>query len=552
MSGCNDFLNSDNLTKKNSSNFPKTETDISQSLTGCYAMLRDFDDDAQNPFIISELLSDDRFGGGGPDDRSAQAWDHFKKSDESMFNVLWSDEYAGIYRCNMLLEGLPNVTFSNEETKNKAEGEARFLRAYYYLNLGELFGNVPLVVKSDDGSKNLPQASADSLFAQIGSDLSTAVKLLPSTKYQDMDIANDLGHATKWAAEALLARAFLFYTGYYNKTTMGTVTKDEVVADLNDCIANSGHKLMPDFRNLWPYSNGYTKADYAYSKDNDLSWYGENGDNAETIFAIRYSPNANWDGGYNAERNDAVCLFFSPRESDGSVANNFPLGIGWGWGTISPKMIDEWKAAEPNDMRLKASIFDVSDEAPNYAWGADKQMNETGYWEKKYAAIDVKEGSGDDATYENFSRKLYSTVSTDYQLNNVTDIVVLRFADVLLMQSELTKTADGINKVRARVGLEPIAAYSDQALQNERRWELAFEGQRWFDLLRWHKAADALAKEDGVAVKDNMTDTTMKMSDIKQRVTDTGGFLQIPQKQIALSNGVLKQNAGWTGDNLLY
>jgi hypothetical protein len=89
------------------------------------------------------------------------------------------------------------------------------------------------------------------------------------------------------AAEALLARAFLFYTGYYNKTTMGTVTKDEVVADLNDCIANSGHKLMPDFRNLWPYSNGYTKADYAYSKDNDLSWYGET-----ATMRRRYSPSA--------------------------------------------------------------------------------------------------------------------------------------------------------------------------------------------------------------------------------------------------------------------
>ena len=65
-------------------------------------------------------------------------------------------------------------------------------------------------------------------------------------------------------------------------------------------------------------------------------------------------------------------------------------------------------------------------------------------------------------------------------------------------------------------------------------------------------AGDALARENGVPMQDNLEQKTMDMSDIRQRVTDTGGFLQIPQTQIDLSNGVLKQNPGWTGDNLLY
>jgi hypothetical protein len=216
-------------------------------------------------------------------------------------------------------------------------------------------------------------------------------------------------------------------------------------------------------------------------------------------------------------------------------------------------MINDWQTAEPTDLRRKASVFDVADEAPNYVWGADKQYNETGLWQKKYCAIDVKvtDASGN-VSYENYSRKLYPGIDPDYQLNNIQDIVVLRFSDILLMYSELTHTVDGINAVRARAGLAPITAYSDNALRNERRWELAFEGLRWYDLLRWHMAGDALARENGVPMQDNLEQKTMDMSDIRQRVTDTGGFLQIPQTQIDLSNGVLKQNPGWTGDNLLY
>lgn len=555
LCGCNDFLDSEDLVKKDNSNFPKTETDAEQSLRGCYNMLRNEGDNKieQNLMIVSELLSDDRFGGGGPDDVYAQALDHMKKSSDNMFDDVWAANYKGIYRCNMLLEGLNNISFSSEEAKNKIEGETRFLRAFFFFNLCKTFGNVPLILTSQSG--NQPQATTDSLYAHIGADLRKAIALLPSTNVNDIQ-SSELGHANRWVAEAFLARVYLFYTGYYNKTSMpttdGMMITDEVTNDLKDCIEKSGYKLMPDFRDLWPYSNQYTKPDYPYSKENDLDWYGEDGANKETMFAIRYSPKSVWDTPNTVSRNNQVDLFFSPREVDGSVANNFPLGIGWGFGTVNPKMLDAWKTAEPNDLRIKASVFDTDDEAPNYIWGADKQMNETGLWEKKYCAINVITVANNDSTYENYSRKLYPSIDTDYQLNNIQDIVVLRFADVLLMYSELTKTVDGINQVRKRAGLESISAYSDNALRNERRWELAFEGLRWYDLLRWHIAGDALALQNGVSVQNNLEVTTMNMSDIKQRVTDTGGFMQIPQTQIDLSGGVLKQNSGWTGDNLLY
>ena len=548
LASCNDFLSTEDLTRKDSSNFPKTQSDAEQSLTGCYAMLRYLtpDNESEHPMIVAEILSDDRFGGGGPDDAFLHNVDNLTAYNNDMFKEIWDDDYKGIHRCNQLIEQMGQINWTSDQDKAQTDGEARFLRAYYYLSLARFFGNVPLITTSL--SNNPPQASADEVYAQIASDLLTAINEMPSTPANELSSAR-LGHANRWAAEGLLARAYLFYTGYYQKESLtaadGTVLDNaKVAAYLKDCIDNSGYKLMPDFRNLWPYANKYSKADYKYASDNDLNWYGEGIDNLEFMFSIKYSSKANWDDN-NAYANNEACLFFSPRESDGSTANNFPLGIGWGAGTVSSKMLAEWKAYAPKDPRIDGSIFDVTKEAPNYSWGADKQQDETGLWEKKYCAINYKVSSDDGDTYQNISMALYPDVSSDYMINNVQDIVVLRFADILLMHSELTKTVDGINHVRARVGLPAISTYSDQVLQSERRFELAFEGERWFDLLRWHKAAQALAAENGVTVRNNNVEESKDMSNIAQRVEATGGFLQIPQSQIDLSNGVLKQNKGW-------
>ena len=548
LASCNDFLSTEDLTRKDSSNFPKTQSDAEQSLTGCYAMLRYLtpDNESEHPMIVAEILSDDRFGGGGPDDAFLHNIDNLTAYNNDMFKEIWDDDYKGIHRCNQLIEQMGQINWASDQDKAQTDGEARFLRAYYYLSLARFFGNVPLITTSL--SNNPPQASADEVYAQIASDLLAAINEMPSTPANELSSAR-LGHANRWAAEGLLARAYLFYTGYYQKESLtaadGTVLDNaKVAAYLKDCIDNSGYKLMPDFRNLWPYANKYSKADYKYASDNDLNWYGEGIDNLEFMFSIKYSSKANWDDN-NAYANNEACLFFSPRESDGSTANNFPLGIGWGAGTVSSKMLAEWKAYAPKAPRIDGSIFDVTKEAPNYSWGADKQQDETGLWEKKYCAINYKVSSDDGDTYQNISMALYPDVSSDYMINNVQDIVVLRFADILLMHSELTKTVDGINRVRARVGLPAISTYSDQALQSERRFELAFEGERWFDLLRWHKAAQALAAENGVTVRNNNVEESKDMSNIAQRVEATGGFLQIPQSQIDLSNGVLKQNKGW-------
>lgn len=543
LSGCQDFLDTENLTKKDNSNFPESAADAETALTGIYALLREMTpgEDGQSFFMTAELLSDDRFGGGGPDDRRMHAVDRLRKVDDNMFADVWKQNYRAIYRCNMLLSSLDIIAWENEEVRKKIEGQTHFLRAYFYFDLCRMFGTVPLITGTEP--VNNPRATAEELYALIASDLKTAIEQLPSTRYSAAANA-ELGRSTKWAAEALLARAYLFYTGYYKQESMplpeSTLSGTEVIAYLDDCINNSGHDLIGDFRNLWPYSNPYTKKDYKYAQDNDLEWIGEEGANVETVFAIRYSSKATWD---NPWYNNEVCLYSSPREP-ASLDAIFPFGIGWGVGTVNSRLWEEWPA---NDLRREGSIVSVEKELPDYGWGADKQMNETGYLQKKYMAVNAYNDAGESV---NYSRILYPEIDSDYQLNNTQDLVIIRFADVLLMAAELKKDAVPLNRVRARVGLDPVT-YSDEALRNERHWELAFEGVRYYDLLRWGLAAEALSRQDGVKVLDNMVETHMDMGGIAQRLEVTKGLLPLPKTQIDLSAGVLEQNPGWGNESNL-
>lgn len=541
LSGCENFLDTENLTKKDNSNFPKSAADAETALTGVYALLREMTpgEDGQSFFLTAELLSDDRFGGGGPDDRRMHAVDRLKKVDDNMFADVWKQAYRAIYRCNMLFASMDAIEWENEAVRQKIEGQTHFLRAYFYFDLCRLFGTVPLITSTEPVDN--PRATAEELYALIASDLKTAIEQLPATKYSASG-NTELGRATKWAAEALLARAYLFYTGYYQQESMplleGTLSKNDVIGYLDDCISSSGHDLVGDFRNLWPYSNEHTKKDYKYAQDYDLSWVGEEGGNVETIFAIRYSAKATWD---NPWYNNEVCLYSSPREPV-SLDDIFPFGIGWGIGTVNSKLWEEWPTKDP---RREGSILSVEKELPDYAWGCDKQMNETGYWQKKYMAINAYNDEGESV---NYSRILYPEIDSDYQLNNTQDLVIIRFADVLLMAAELKKDASPLNRVRARVGLAPVA-YSDDALRNERRWELAFEGLRYYDLLRWGIAGQVLSQQSGVKVLDNMVETRMDMGDISQRLEVTKGLMPLPKTQIDLSAGVLDQNPGWGNES---
>ena len=132
------------------------------------------------------------------------------------------------------------------------------------------------------------------------------------------------------------------------------------------------------------------------------------------------------------------------------------------------------------------------------------------------------------------------------RLNNIHDLVLIRFADVLLMQSELEENVSGINKVRVRAGLDPISTYSLTALQNERRWELAFEGIRWNDIRRWHIAAASLDKQNNAAVYfcGKAAKNTAHNGGYTARYNATAGFQKMPDDEISI--GSVVQNEGWT------
>lgn len=543
LSSCESFLDTESYTKKNTSNYPTSLGDAQQVITGIYTTLNKATSDAQNcHFYMSELASDERFGGGGENDKDMQGLDHLMNTKTSRFETFWTARYQGIFRANMAIETLDNCTgWESTEQRNEFMGEAYYLRAMFYFELSQMFGEVPLVLTTT--SQNLPKSPAEATYAQITADLKQAIDLLPAKPYHSVLS----GHATKWAAEALMARVYLFYTGYYQKdalpmateSTVSSVSKDQVIIWLQDCIANSGHSLASDFRNLWPYSNEYTAKDYPYAKENNLKWEGDG--NKETVFAVKYSNLADWSivTGY-ANQN---VLHFGLRGPNGEE-NTFPFGAGWGAGPVNSKLWNEWKQAEPNDIRRTSSILDAPTEFSDYVWGADKQMEETGFWQKKYIPVRAKDETG--KLFQSYSVPMFGS-KDEMGLVHTQDLVVIRFADVLLMLSELKQDAAGINQVRARAGLPSIAAYSLDALKKERRFELAFEGVRWFDLMRWGDAATVLDNQLGVTIKNKNVETVMKGfgGGYKARYNATGGFWPIPESQIALSEGVLEQNKGW-------
>lgn len=561
LTSCEDFLDTESYTKKNTGNYPKTADDAIQMVTGVYATLNKPIANVQNTyFYAAELASDDRFGGGGENDKDMQVIDHLLYTNIDRFKSFWSDRYSGISRANMAIANLDKV--EDEELRNQLMGEALFLRAYFYNELVEMFGSIPLItqVPQTVGEAQLypAQATAEEVYAFIASNLKQAISIMPDNKWNET-VSGD-GHITKWAAEALLARVYLFYTGFYKKDALpllgedgkisGSIPKSEVVAALEDCISNSGHSLVPDYRSLWPYSNKLSKKHYAYVSDAP-EWV-KDGDNPEQVFAIKCSHLASW--GTTIGYSNQYMLHFAIRSHGGAdqYKNLFPFGQGWGAGPVSPKLWDEWKAAEPNDPRREASILDGS-ATPGYVYGADKQMEESGYWQKKIiattAAKSEKPDGSIDALFNSFtsSEEYYGDgESDDFQLAHEIDLNIIRFADVMLMHSELTGTNTQMNKVRQRVGL-PGVAYSLEALQKERRWELAFEGVRWSDIRRWGIAKEALAKQLGTNIYNRGVATTMKNqgAGYAARYDATKGFMPIPGSEIDLSNGVLKQNAGW-------
>jgi hypothetical protein len=273
-------------------------------------------------------------------------------------------------------------------------------------------------------------------------------------------------------------------------------------------------------------------------------WAGETGGNYETVWAIKYSPYGGWDpnGGQELSYSNQHSLYVGLRQQF-----YIPFGQGWGGGTVNPQL---WDSFEEGDIRKEGSILNVNimgnaDEnniPENFIWGSDNQMHETGYWQKKYMPVydSVQNAAGVWALRSIYVKDYPS--QTDMQLWNMQDDVLLRFSDILLMGAELggANAQDYFDRVRTRAGLSSKSV-SLEAIKLERRHELAFEGLRHFDLMRWRDMVTAHAAVSNIPVKNVGVDAIYNDTyDPK-----TGGYLPIPQTEITLSEGVLVQTPGW-------
>ena len=157
--------------------FYKTPDDAFKALVASYNVL-DLTGYG-NIVLSSEITSDDCFGGGGLADNGPRQWDKFQDY-TNLNSDAWKKYYQGIYRANTLLAQMDNVDFGTTPAlKSQYLGETYFLRAYYYFDLVRMFGNVPLLTKPIEGSNYyIPQASSDSVYRLIASDLKQAISLL--------------------------------------------------------------------------------------------------------------------------------------------------------------------------------------------------------------------------------------------------------------------------------------------------------------------------------------------------------------------------------------
>lgn len=567
LSSCEDFLDTNNPTKASSGNFPQTKEQAEMILAGVYNGLNRISAIPYSSFhCISLLASDDMFGGGGNGDKDAQAMDMFLVDAENRFQPFWQASYIGIARANNAIATLPNCDgYANEDEKNQMLGEAYFMRGYYYYGLASQFEKVPVFTSTEAG--NIPQSDPKDTWKQILLDFKTAIDLMPAER---VGYAVE-GHVNKWTAEGMIARAFLFYTGFYENRQGkqditielpdgSTLTTNDVQGYLDDCVANSGYKLVEKYQDLWSYTNRFTVNDYNYTKDGGFNWVENDANvNPESMFAIKYNEYAN----YNAELKgyaNMYVLYFGIRDDHDQAT--FPFMRGWGYGPVSPALVREWKVAEPDDPRRDASICYVPSELPDYdrAAGWEDWVQETDYINKKLTPIG---GKTNDGTIKLFSHLMYDNDAwtvNDKDINCTQDLVLLRYADVLLMRSELYEDADkGMNEVRQRVGL-PAVSYSLEALQNERRWEFAFEGLRYNDIRRWGQGGgqsngyteEVLSKQQNEAIYfGGQPDLNIAHNGgYVERYKATRGFFKIPESEILKSDGVLIQNEGWGSEGL--
>ena len=604
FTSCNDMLDTDpRVTELTAATFPGKPADVEALNAATYSIMNTLGGGDQsgilnNPFYWWSLMSDDCYGSGGLQDNVAKSLHHFTTASSNQYEQDFILLYGGISRANNQIETIDNVEWkggTDNAQRKQLLGEGYFMRGLYYMWLSQLYGDVPLITSTTITEEMQEQVSAEeAIYPQIISDFVSAKNLMKAER------ANGSGHADKFAAEAFIARAYMFWAGFYKKVADlstgdatinlveqegcpgGSLSKSDVVNGLKDIVSNGGYKLCEDFRSLWQYSNSllwdeaHDGEGHAYEfiadmkRENCFDQPGMGNGNTEEIFQIQFMNASKWaiGGTYNNPRmySNYLSCFWGLRNGatndNGKRDKTYPFNQGWGQGTPSCNIWDDWTDAERSgdytDLRKKASLIDLDNELASYTYEKDDN-EESGYAVKKYADVNLDACAADNDSWWSQAEG-YSSSSLDnkQQGDHFEDYYLMRYADVLLMLSELTGEVSYMNQVQARAGVPLTTTYSLKALQNERRWEFALEGLRFNDMRRWSGidsgessyAAKALEAQKGKMIvcygqkgaKIPMAHMTCSWA---KRYADTNGFLPKPQAQITLMNGKMKQNPGW-------
>ena len=604
FTSCDDMLDTDpRVTDATSATFPGKIADVEALNTATYSIMNTMgggDADSQNPFLWWEVMSDNCFGSGGLQDNKVKSLHHLVQMNSNQYEQPFVLLYGGINRANNQIETIDNVDWTgNEAKRNQLLGEGYFMRGLYTLWLTQLYGDVPLITATLITEEMKTQVSAEEvIYPQILSDFVSAQNLMSTEKSS--------GHANKYVAEAFMARAYMFWAGFYKKVadlstgsapainlveqegcTAASLSQADVVSALRDIVSSGAYELLEDYRSLWQYSNSYvwdetqkaleTGEGHAYKfiadmkRENCFDQPGMGNGNKEELFQIQFMNASKWDldqkGPYSCARMycNYLSVFWALRVNGHNGDRNFtyPFTQGWGQGTPSNNIWDDWTFAENEggytDIRKLGSLIDGVTENKEIDYEFVKDCCEaSGFGVKKYNGVTLDALTGDSPWWDFAGGESFKgTLENPMQGDHFEDFYLMRYADVLLMLSEMTGDAQYMNQVQKRAGV-PETPYSLKELQNQRRWEFAFEGLRFNDMRRWSGkdggescyAAKALQAQDGkqMVVKGNVANkTTMKHMTCswKKRYADTNGFLAKPQSQITLMNGKLIQNPGW-------
>jgi len=470
-----DFLVKSPEYSVNTSNFYQTEDDAIAAINGAYQPL-------QWPKLYNmrlwtpDIMAGNSIvgAGGGSDGQETQDQANFVTATDNQGVLdLWRGPWPGILRCNIILQKVPGMAI-NEAIKNRVLGEAYFLRAQYYFILVRFFGDVPLVLSPVEPGDDLRpfRTPKSEVYDQIIADFTKAIELLPARESYS---GSDLGRASKGSAEGMLAKVHL------------TLGNWQLAVDHCNAVTTLGYALNTNYASNFDPANKNT---------------------VESLFEIQYTSNAGQDFWSNENQSSWLSTFTGPRGSD-LVAG------GWGWNQPTQEFIDSY---EPGDQRKDVTVF--YQDCPQFD-GKDYQ--------KSYSM-----------TNYNLRKFLVNkSVSPSYD-NSPMNFPVLRYADVLLMKAEalneLGRTVEAqapLNEVRKRVGLSNISGLSKDAFRekvlHERRMELAFEGLRWFDLIRVNSGQYAIDFLHSIG-KSNMSQKYL--------------LFPIPQKERD-ANPNLSQNPGY-------